>query len=369
MVARGDLGVEFPPERVPVIQRQILSVARRVRRPVIVATEMLQSMTKTTRPDARRGERRRERGLLAAPTPSCSPAKPPPATTRRSPRAMMSRIAMEAENEPVLRARAVRVARDERRRSDRARRGNTAREIGAQYIVAFTESGLERDDGVASRARRSRSSRSRRTRRRAAAWRSSGASSRARCRRCTTPTRSSTGAPAISWRAASRRPGERVVIVFGAPIGVSGSTNSIRVHVISLNRPAAGRGPSGQVDRFFWRIYPRGTPRYRTSMPRDLRTTGTRTKPIGETRRAGATPADKPRSGAADERLAAHHRSSKKSFAARRRTRAPRSWKKRSSNARPTSSGSATDPRRISEPDVEADFGLDAERERGARRR
>ena len=33
MVARGDLGVEFPPERVPVIQRQILSVARRVRRP------------------------------------------------------------------------------------------------------------------------------------------------------------------------------------------------------------------------------------------------------------------------------------------------------------------------------------------------
>ena len=50
MVARGDLGVEFPPERVPVIQRQILHMARRVRRPVIVATEMLQSMTKSTRP-------------------------------------------------------------------------------------------------------------------------------------------------------------------------------------------------------------------------------------------------------------------------------------------------------------------------------
>src|SRR5215469_15314563 len=50
MVARGDLGVEFPPERVPIIQRQILAMARRVRRPVIVATEMLQSMTKSTRP-------------------------------------------------------------------------------------------------------------------------------------------------------------------------------------------------------------------------------------------------------------------------------------------------------------------------------
>ena len=40
MVARGDLGVEFPPEHVPVIQRQIIGVARRVRRPVIVATEI-----------------------------------------------------------------------------------------------------------------------------------------------------------------------------------------------------------------------------------------------------------------------------------------------------------------------------------------
>src|SRR6478609_1588949 len=42
------LGIEG--ERIRVIQRQIIGVARRVRRPVIVATEMLQSMTKATRP-------------------------------------------------------------------------------------------------------------------------------------------------------------------------------------------------------------------------------------------------------------------------------------------------------------------------------
>src|SRR6185503_9775004 len=50
MVARGDLGVEFPPERVPVIQKQILGLARIYQKPVIVATEMLQSMVHASRP-------------------------------------------------------------------------------------------------------------------------------------------------------------------------------------------------------------------------------------------------------------------------------------------------------------------------------
>ncbi len=50
MVARGDLAVEMAPEQVPVLQKRILAVARRHRRPVIVATEMLHSMTKSTRP-------------------------------------------------------------------------------------------------------------------------------------------------------------------------------------------------------------------------------------------------------------------------------------------------------------------------------
>lgn len=50
MVARGDLGVEMPAEEVPLIQQELVRLSRKLHRPVIVATQMLESMIDAPRP-------------------------------------------------------------------------------------------------------------------------------------------------------------------------------------------------------------------------------------------------------------------------------------------------------------------------------
>ena len=145
MVARGDLGVEVPLEEVPVIQKEVIRQARLAKVPVIVATQMLESMVRHIRPT--RAEVTdvataifdgADATMLSAET---ATGRFPAETV-----AVMARIAERAE-------RALSRNPADQRRGDRAEpygfpeatsqaACHAARVLHAKAIVAFTQSGF-----------------------------------------------------------------------------------------------------------------------------------------------------------------------------------------------------------------------------------
>jgi pyruvate kinase len=145
MVARGDLGVEMKPEKVPLIQKMIIRKCNEAGKPVITATQMLESMVANPRPT--RAETSdvanaildgTDAVMLSAET--ASGKYPVEAVS------LMVRVARDVEGDPVLKAQVfhpVSEARGYRSMPEAIGRAacGVAENVGAAGILAFTQTG------------------------------------------------------------------------------------------------------------------------------------------------------------------------------------------------------------------------------------
>ncbi|MEU8619899.1 pyruvate kinase [Streptomyces sp. NPDC048623] len=143
MVARGDLGVEMPLEQVPIVQKRAVKLAKRNAKPVIVATQMLDSMIDNSRPT--RAEASDVANAIIDGTDAVmlsgetSVGKYPIETVRT-----MSRI-VEAAEEDILAQGLPPLTESNKPRTQGGAVARAAAEVGdflgARFLVAFTQSG------------------------------------------------------------------------------------------------------------------------------------------------------------------------------------------------------------------------------------
>ena len=239
MVARGDLGVELPLEAVPLVQKEAIQLCRQEGKPVIVATQMLESMISAPRPtraeasDVANAVLDGADALMLSGETSVGQHPSLVVTT-------MSRIIEHVESEGLAR---VPVLEEDREGSTAKALThaavNVAKDVSASHLIAFTETGLSA--------------------RLIARWRARtpilAFTPNARVRsmlslvwgvetflvpqvRHTDDMVTQVDRALLDIGRATK--GERVVIVAGVPPGIPGTTNGMRVHLIGSGVPGSG---------------------------------------------------------------------------------------------------------------------------------
>ncbi|MGH3444615.1 MAG: pyruvate kinase [Nocardioidaceae bacterium] len=228
MVARGDLGVECPLEDVPFLQKHVIDVARRHAKPVIVATQMLESMISSPRPTRAEASDVANAVLDGADavmlSGETSVGRYPVETVQT-----MARIISSTEDHGLARMTAIDWQPRTRGGVIAKAAAEVAERVGAKYLVAFTQSGdsarrLSRYRGPIPML-------------------------------AFTPVDAVRSQLAMSWgietfkappvehtdemvrqvdehllRISRVHEGDLVVIIAGSPPGISGSTNALRIH-------------------------------------------------------------------------------------------------------------------------------------------
>jgi len=232
MVARGDLGVETPLERVPRVQKRLIRGSNRAGKPVVTATQMLRSMVESPRPT--RAEVTDVANAILDGTDAVMLSEET-AVGRYPVQAVatMRRIAEDAEGVFPFDVWKERLGREATRtvpESVSLAACELAEDVGAAAIVAFTQSG--------STARHVSKYRPRAPilaptpveatyRRLALVW----GVVPVRTRPLATTDEMTREALEAAVRTGLVRSGEKVVIVAGVPVGVPGATNSIQTQV------------------------------------------------------------------------------------------------------------------------------------------
>lgn len=233
MVARGDLGVELPPEAVPLAQKRIVKTCRRLGKPVVVATQMLESMISAPTPTRAEASDVATAVFDGADAVMLS-AESAAGSFPREAVAMMDRIVSRVEADPTWRE-IVEATRNppERRIADAitAAARQVAATIEAEVIATFTMSG-----STALRMARERpeapilglTPRSETARRMAVVWGVHPV--------VTADVHSMTETVSKSLRIAAQegfvKAGDEVVVIAGVPFGTAGTTNALRVAVM-----------------------------------------------------------------------------------------------------------------------------------------